>query len=191
MYVYVCVYVCARTHVHPSIICSQETGCSSKLLKLILNSNYTLIHSIYSSVKIYIYIFLKRDKYGQKIVPSSLTLGRNFWHLQPSIPSAKLIPMILHVALTKPKSIVHPMLLHLVFGSSRWSGNNTETRQGKKGRLGKGTRCVLLHLFPFDTFSFPFSSLPPDRFPKTKEYKAANTFTTHWRLRLNSKGCII
>lgn len=28
---------------------------------------------------------------------------------------------------------------------------------------------------------FPFPCLPPKHFPKTKEYKTANAFTTHWR----------
>ncbi len=28
---------------------------------------------------------------------------------------------------------------------------------------------------------FPFPCLPPNHFPKTKEYKTANAFTTHWR----------
>lgn len=35
--------------------------------------------------------------------------------------------------------------------------------------------CLVVLFFPL----FPY--LPPNHFPKTKEYKTANAFTTHWR----------
>lgn len=39
----------------------------------------------------------------------------------------------------------------------------------------------MLSFLLFGCTVFPFLCLPPNHFPKTKEYKTANAFTTHWR----------
>lgn len=61
-------------------------------------------------------------------------------------------------------------------------------KKKKKGRLGKGPGVCCCIYFPSLPFLSPFLHFLLTVFPKTKEYKAANTFTTHWRRQAELEG---
>lgn len=113
-------------------------------------------------------------------------------HLAPNIPSEKLIPMILLVAVMKSKSIARPTHRCFLVLAPGDQGTTPKHVKGRKAVWVKGTQYVLLHLFPLPylSFSFFFTS-SRSFFPRQKNIKQLIHLQLTGGGRLNSKGCII
>lgn len=100
--------------------------------------------------------------------------------------------LIAALAQSKPTTCAPPLSalpLSLLFIQVIKGLQRNTSREEAQTEQGSNVPCYCCWDAVFlPTLFVPFSSLPVDRFPKTKEYKADNTFTTHWRRQAEVEG---